>query len=289
MPERDGYIAGVPCWTDTTQPDPEAALDFYGGLFGWQFENVAAADAPGPYYVARMRGRDVSAIAAGGDSATWNTYIAVSDADETAAAVFHHGGAVIAPPFDVSDAGRMGVFADPAGAAFYAWEPRAHKGAQLVNEPGTVVFNGLATNDPERARAFYGAVFGWDVLTLDGGFQAWTLAGYGDHLELNDPGLRERVAEMGATPGFENVVASLAPAAPGRRAEWAVTFSVEDADAAASRAVELGGRLVLPPQDAPWVRMAVIEDPQGATFVASQFVPENRDIDAELDAMPAAA
>ncbi|MDP9188754.1 MAG: VOC family protein, partial [Actinomycetota bacterium] len=33
MLERDGYPAGVPCWVDTGQPDPEAAVDFYGGLF----------------------------------------------------------------------------------------------------------------------------------------------------------------------------------------------------------------------------------------------------------------
>ena len=40
MPERDGYIPGVPCWVDTSQPDPEAAVDFYRGLFGWDFEDV---------------------------------------------------------------------------------------------------------------------------------------------------------------------------------------------------------------------------------------------------------
>ena len=40
MPERDGYIAGVPCWVDTSQPDPDAAADFYGGLFGWEFEDA---------------------------------------------------------------------------------------------------------------------------------------------------------------------------------------------------------------------------------------------------------
>ena len=39
MPERDGYIPGVPCWVDTSQPDPGAALAFYGGLFGWEFEH----------------------------------------------------------------------------------------------------------------------------------------------------------------------------------------------------------------------------------------------------------
>jgi predicted enzyme related to lactoylglutathione lyase len=45
VPERDAYIAGVPCWVDTSQPDPDAAAAFYGGLFGWEFED--AMPAPG--------------------------------------------------------------------------------------------------------------------------------------------------------------------------------------------------------------------------------------------------
>ena len=61
-------------------------------------------------------------------------------------------------------------------------------------------------------------------------------------------------------------------------AHWRVTFAVEDADATARRADALGGQVVVPPFDAPWVRMTVITDPQGATFIASQFVPENRDL-----------
>ena len=40
MAERDGYIPGVPCWIDTSQPDPDAAAFFYGGLFGWSVEDL---------------------------------------------------------------------------------------------------------------------------------------------------------------------------------------------------------------------------------------------------------
>ena len=49
MPERDGYIAGVPCWIDTTQPDPDAAASFYAGLFGWEFEDAMPAGEPAKY------------------------------------------------------------------------------------------------------------------------------------------------------------------------------------------------------------------------------------------------
>ncbi len=109
----------------------------------------------------------------------------------------------------------------------------------------------------------------------------WTLPGYGDYLEGHHPGLRKQMAEAGAPVRFEDVVATINPIAddqPDAPPHWSVTFAVEDADATAAKATELGGRVVVPPFDAPWVRMTIIADPQGATFIASKFAPENRDL-----------
>jgi uncharacterized protein len=275
--ERDGYIPGVPCWVDTNQPDPQAAVDFYGGVFGWEFEEVM----PGAYFMARIRGRDVAAVSMVPESAppiaTWNTYVWVQSADDTAAKVLGAGGKTLTGPFDVGDAGRMAVCADPEGAVFSLWQGKRHRGAQLVNEPGALTFNGLGTRDLEAAKSFYGSVFGWQTRTF-GATEMWTLPGYGEYLEQRNPGLRERTAEMGV-PGFEDVVASVNPISPDQPdvpPNWSVTFSVDDADQTAEKATELGGEVLVVPFDAPWVRITVIADPQGATFTASKFVPENR-------------
>jgi predicted enzyme related to lactoylglutathione lyase len=185
------------------------------------------------------------------------------------------------------DAGRMSVFADPEGAAISVWQAKQHRGAKIVNEPGSLNFNTLGTRDPERAKSFYGAVFGWKTLDLDGGLIMWTLPGYAEYLEQRDPGLRERMAEGGAPAGFEDAVASLIPIPddqPDTPPHWGVTFAVDDADATAERAEELGGKVIVPPFDAPWVRMTVITDPQGATFTASKFVPENASLAEGADA-----
>ena len=280
MPERDRYIPGVPCWVDTSQPDPEAAVTFYSGLFGWDFEDTMPPGSEGRYFVARLRGEDVAAVgsipAAAPQMATWNTYVWVDSADETASKVLDAGGSVPMEPFDVMDAGRMAFVADPEGAAFCVWQAGRHRGAGIVNEPGSLNFNNLNTRDPERAKAFYGAVFGWQTLSLDGGFEMWTLPGYGDHLEEINPGTRARMAEVDAPAGFEDVVASLNPIAadqPDTPAHWGLTFAVDDADAVAAKTTELGGTVLVPPFDAPWVRMTVIADPQGATLTASKFVP----------------
>jgi predicted enzyme related to lactoylglutathione lyase len=288
MPERDGYIPGVPCWIDTSQPDPEAAVAFYTDLFGWEFEDVMPPGSPGKYFIARIRGGDVAAVGSVPEGAPpmamWNTYVWVESADDTAAKVRDAGGNAVMEPFDVMDAGRMAVFTDPEGAAFCAWQAKEHKGAKVVNEHGSLNFNSLNTRDAEAAKPFYKSVFGWEVLGLAGGAQMWTLPGYGDYLERDNPGLRERVAEVGGPPGFEDVVAAINPIPdeqPDVPAHWSVTFGVDDADAIADKANELGGKVIVPPMDAPWVRMAVLADPQGATFIASKFVQENKDLAAQ--------
>jgi predicted enzyme related to lactoylglutathione lyase len=300
MPERDGYIPGVPCWVDTSQPDPEAATDFYSGLFGWEFEDALSPGSEPKYFTARCettawslfdmsrasRGGEVAAVRSipegAAPTATWNTHIWVDSADETVSKVRAAGGGVVMEPFDVVAAGRMAVVTDPEGAEFWVLEARQHRGAQLVNDPGSLNFNGLGTRDVESARSFYGTVFGWQTFTLDGGPQMWTLPGYGDWLEReHHPDLRKRWAEAGAQEGFEDVVASINPITedqPGTPAHWSVTFAVHDAEATAAKASQLGGKVIVPPFDAPWVRMTVIGDPQGATFIASQFVPENKDL-----------
>jgi uncharacterized protein len=296
MPRRDGYIPGVPCWVDTSQPDPEAAARFYGELFGWECENVMPPESEAKYFVARLRGREVAAVGSievGPQTATWNTYFWVDSADETASKVRDAGGSVLMEPFDIKpEAGRKAVFTDPEGAAFCVWQARSNKGAQLVNEPGTLVFNGLNTRDVEGAKSFYASVFGWRTLTLEGGAEMWMLPGHGDHLERDNPDLRKRLAEMGG-PGYEDVVASIDAIPddqPDTPAHWSVTFAVDDPDASAAKATELGGTVIAPPLDTPWsrpgyyrVRLTIIEDPQGAKFGASQFVPDNLDLGSRKD------
>lgn len=246
--ERDGYPPGVPCWVDTSQPDPEAAVGFYGELFGWEFEDRMPAGSPGRYFVAQLRGRDVAAVGSQPDAApptpVWNTYIWVDSADDAAAKVREAGGSILVEPFDVLDAGRMGVFSDPAGAVFCVWQANKHKGTQLVNEPGTWSWSDLNTRDPEGSKAFYAAVFGWEANHVELGFcesWMWRVPGYAKVLEVNDPGLRRRQAEVGAPEGFEDCVAWMVAMTREQFPEdvpphWSVTFAVDDTDAIADKA-----------------------------------------------------
>jgi uncharacterized protein len=255
------YPHGVPCWVDAGQPDPEAGMRFYAGLFGWAFEDA------GGYFIATLDGRDVAAVAEG--AAAWNTYIAVDDADAAAERVAAEGGTITAAPADAGPGGRTASCADPAGAAFRLWQARARPGAQLVNAPGTWNFSNLHTHDPDGAKAFYPAVFGWVAEEL--GFATmWRRPGYGDHLEATvDPDIRKRQEDVAAPPGFEDAIAWLAASSPPR---WHVTFAVADRDESAATAERLGAT-VLSSEDTAWTRTAEIRDPQGAELLLSQFTP----------------
>ena len=213
------YPPGVPCWIDLESPDPEDASRFYAGLFGWTFDDGTPPGSPGRYAVARIKDADVAAVdlatERGLSPAVWNTYVCVDDVDQVAQRVRAAGGDVLAEPVELPGAARIAACTDPAGATFRLWEPRGHFGVQRANEDGTWNMSEIAVPDLEAARAFYGAVFGWVVDAIDfGGETGWMvrMPGYGDFLEQYEPGIRERQAEQGVPPGYEDALAWMSQA-----------------------------------------------------------------------------
>ena len=284
MLKREEWPAGVPCWVDTGQPDPKAAAEFYGGLFGWDYDERFAPGSDVPYRIAMLHGLEIGGIGplpeAAPPTPVWNTYVRVDSAEDTAAKVREAGGSVIVEPFEVGPAGTMAVFADPTGGVISVWQPGETRGAELVNEAGTWNFSGLFTRNVERAIEFYRAVFGWEPspFDADAGSYFWRRPGYGDFLVSIQPDTRERFDAVAAPEGFIDAVAWVMPMddsqfGPDTPPHWSVIFATDDADATAARAAELGGTVLAAPADGPWVRTTTIQDPQGAMFTANKFVP----------------
>ena len=282
MREREGVPPGVPAWIDTAQPDPDAAAAFYADLFGWTFSDRGSTGPEDRYRVASLSGRVVAAVTAQQagvtGAAAWNTHVAVDDADAAAARVRAAGGTVRAGPFDLLDLSRIAWCADPWGAAFGLWQPRAIAGAELVNAPGTWNFSELNAHDIQGATRFYAEVFGWEVDEVEMGAMSGhmvRLPGYADFLEQFDPGIKQRHADFGAPPGFSECVAWILPLADaGAAPHWSVTFAVADVDSVVATATRLGGSVAVEPFDVPPVRSAVLVDPGGARFTVSAFKPE---------------
>ena len=154
MPTRDSYAQGTPNWVDLQTTDQAAAKAFYTGVFGWSYDDQPM-EGDAVYSIAKIGDESVAAIApqspelaAAGAPPMWNTYLAVDSVDEASAKVGPAGGTVAMEPFDVMDAGRMAFVLDPSGAAVALWQAGQHIGSTLVNEPGTVIWNELITDNP---------------------------------------------------------------------------------------------------------------------------------------------
>jgi len=278
MSEPRSYPEGVTSWIDVEQGDVDGAQAFYGGLFGWTFTDATPPAAATRYLVAHLDGLDSAGLAeaGGGDgpaAAAWRTYVAVDDADAAAARVSAAGGKVLEAPADVGDAGRSVGCADPFGVPFRLWQPRHRLGVQVVNAPGSWNFSDLHAADPGASAAFYAEVFGWSFDDVFGFATMIRVPGYGDHLAAtSDPDIHARQSGAEVPTGFADAIGWLATASPDDQPHWHVSFAVANRDATAALAERLGGT-VLERRDTDWTLEAVIRDPQGAVFTASQYNP----------------
>jgi predicted enzyme related to lactoylglutathione lyase len=245
------YEPGTPCWVDLMAPDQQAALDFYRDLFGWQGE--IGPEEFGGYSMCTLRGKPVAGIMKTPQMEgqptpppAWTTYFSSADADVTQAAVNGNGGKVIVPVTDVGTIGRMLVAADPQGAVFGVWQPKDFGGAQIVNEPGALVWNQLHTPDADAAGTFYQSALGLDS---------------GPMPELPEfTGFQVKGRTIGGVQGMENLPEGTPP-------HWLVNFSVDDVDSTVDALVHAGGNVLAPAFDMEKIgRMAVLQDPQGAVF-----------------------
>ncbi len=245
------------CWADVNTTDTVAGKAFYTALFGWNFEDRPMGE--GVYYTMfKQDGHYVAALSplmqemqAQGVPSHWQNYISVDDVDATTAKVAGLGGTVLLAPFDVFDSGRMADIQDPTGAAVTLWQAGNHIGAELINTVGAMSWNELQTHDTTAAAAFYKGLLGWETdTTPDGSYITFVNNG------RMAGGMMKIQAEWGNVPP-----------------NWGVYFSVADCSAAVAKVQELGGNVMVPPMETPGVgTMAVVQDPQDATFTVIQLL-----------------
>jgi hypothetical protein len=259
------YVPGAPSWLDLGSRDIDGAAAFYRALFGWEFRS-AGPDAGG-YGVFQLAGQTVAALgpitddgAGAGAAPAWTVYFETADADATSKAVEQAGGSVRFGPRDVQGQARIAGYTDPSGAEFAAYQPGALKGLDHTGA-GALCWTELYTTDSERAKRFYGDVFGWDTedMPLPGDAGVYTVVS------------RSGGGQAGSHGGIMPLAPDLLPEG---RCYWQPYFGVADADGVVAAATPRGATLLMPATYVEGIgRIALLRDPEGAYFAALQPDP----------------
>ena len=255
MAEFTAHVPGTFSWVELATTDQKNGVQFYRALFGWDLkeEPIGPDDI---YSIFLMRDKEVAAAytmraeeRAHGTPPHWNLYVTVANVEDSVKRAESLGGKVLAPPFDVMDAGRMAILQDPTGAVFEVWEAKKSIGARILNEPGALCWSELTTRDPKRAEAFYTALFGWTA-------KHSAPSSVMEYTELHNQG-KTGVGMMAMPAEMPAHVPSY----------WMPYFQVGDCDGSANQAKGLGAKLMVGPHDIPGTgRFAILSDPQGAMF-----------------------
>jgi uncharacterized protein len=263
MTEKTSYAPGTPCWVDLGTPDIEKSVEFYSALFGWDVPEQESSEQYGSYRRALLGGKATGGmmpLMQEGQPPAWTTYVSVEDAAATAQAVRDAGGRVLAEPMDVGDLGRMAVFMDPEGAVFGVWQPGSFAGAEIVNEPNSFSWNEHNTRDPEATTAFYSSVLGWKTREMEmgdaGSYTVWLL-----------PDAGEQDDSVGGLLDMRGMLGDEVPA------HWMTYFTVDDLDATMEQADGMGASLTFGVMELPIGKLAILTDPQGASFGVFEAAP----------------
>lgn len=249
MPEVTSFAPGFPSWVELASPDPERSKEFYRDLFGWYFYPLVAGMAEYEIFtLGGIQGLEVGGMQTLADDSqpsSWTCYFRTDDIPATLDTVRAEGGLVLVEPTDVADLGQMALCSDLEGADFALWYPYHLQGAGVVDEPAAMCWVELACRDIRGARRFYGGVFGWKAVERHYHRSRYTEWKVGDR------------SVAGMVPIDEHWP-------PGYPSRWTPYFWVADCDESAAKAVELGGRVQIPPSDVIPGRLCVLTDPTSA-------------------------
>lgn len=243
-------------WYDLMSPDPKRSAQFYRDLLGWEIKDVDMGVGR-PYTMIHNQGESIGGIESTDPSqqvpAHWIAYVSVSDLEGAVKKAESMGGKIPVRPKEIPNVGRFAVVVDPTGAMISPYQSANPSPDWKPSQgPGNFCWNELLTHDTGSAGKFYAEVFGWN---------------------LNAHGTGELgTGEVGTYYVFQRGESWAAgmmqmPAEAQAPSHWIPYIAVNDVDASARRAKELGAKVFVEPRDIPDVgRFSVLQDPVGATF-----------------------
>jgi predicted enzyme related to lactoylglutathione lyase len=250
-------LPGKVIWHDLITEDLDKAQTFYGGMFGWVFE-----DGTGPGRSAYVLARDGNVYVAGFVTiaapqdgtrlSRWLPYVSVNDVDETIDLTVAAGGQVAVSARNVS-LGRVAAVVDPEGAVIGLVRSKIGDPDDVTTAAGAgrVVWTELLSNDPAAAATYYKDTVGYNAREIE--------RRGGTYTYLTGDGIDRAGILQNPSPEWSPL--------------WLTYFGVADVAAAVDKAVGLGGKILVPlSPDLRDGTMAVVADPAGAVLVLQKLM-----------------
>jgi hypothetical protein len=245
----------LPGWIDLGSPDPAASAEFYRKVFGWSATSAGGSEEAeqSDYSMLSKDGAIVGGLGGLQDpkaQSEWTVYVRTPDIAATVNSCESLGGATRVPPMQIGEEGSLAQVTDPTGAEFAVWQPGSFAGVGRACEDDSLLWVELYSSDPERAKGFYGELFDWKTAAFpmpEGRYDVWTTNPGADSEGFG--GMMQRSEEL-----------------PVDKDMWIPYFMVADTDATVAKAVEAGGKVLMPATDGPPGRLAALTDQFGAHF-----------------------
>lgn len=251
QPAADAHPGKV-IWVELITSDLTTAKRFYGGLFGWSFEDIRTGNSK--YAIARLQGAPIAGLvertlgSLQQQQASWLTFISVRSVHATSRKIIAHGGKMLTAPRFYRQRGSQAVYADPQGSVFALLHSSSGDPPDVLPAPGEWIWSALLTGEAETEAGFYQNVFGYEVFELP---------------EVDSPLHLVLSTEKYARA----IINEFPPAAAAQHSHWINFLRVQSAAEVASKAKTLGGAvLVERRRDRQGGLMALLAGPDGAPF-----------------------
>jgi predicted enzyme related to lactoylglutathione lyase len=246
----DKHLPGSFCTAVLRTTDIQRAAEFYAALVGWTIKEVPNVRG---HCLLQLRGKTVAGIQEIREGVdVWVPHAAVENIERTAEDAVALGGTVV-DRLNIPGMARLATLNDKEGAVFGLWEPAPCQGVEIVEEPGSLWWIEVLSNDVEGARNFYQSLFGWNSTdTSFEPFSRYTVFKRGD---VQEGGILPIGPDWGVSP------------------RWNSIFAVDACNPAIEKAKTLGGSCVFVHTVPKAGRIGLVKDPGGALFVIRGPVP----------------
>jgi predicted enzyme related to lactoylglutathione lyase len=244
------YRPGKFVWVDLLTPDVVSAKKFYGGLFGWSFEQH------GRYTMIKNNDHRIAGIVevkpkpGKEDEALWLTAISVSDVDKAVDFVKKEGGTLLNGPVDMENRGRGALVVDPQGAQLVLLHAVDGDPSDSTHDIGDWIWNEIWSNDPHKTSNFYKSLGGYESTPVGNDYE----------ILLSQEKWRAGIRYVFKEP---------------YRARWVPAIRVADPVKILEKVEELGGTVLLHPNEPPSTGdTALISDTSGALLMLQRWSSE---------------